>query len=249
MHDRRVARIITPGTLIDENFMDPYASNYVMAIHLPGDNQPSPLPSTEDHGITSTPSPSLGALPLGLAWLDLSTGQFYTQTTTLSSLGSILSRVAPREVVLDQDLQSQRSHDIFSILTEDRHLITYAPQGEMRSLSDWAPLLESELSPQASQDFTDDEVKAGGLLLHYVKDRLQGLSMKLRPPQRYESMEVMTIDKNSMRALEIKQTIKDGAFRGSLLHAVRRTVTKSGARLLNEWLSIDPLPRLKYSSF
>ena len=34
MHDRKVTRIITPGTLIDENFIDPYANNYVMAIHL-----------------------------------------------------------------------------------------------------------------------------------------------------------------------------------------------------------------------
>ncbi|EAQ92742.1 hypothetical protein CHGG_00977 [Chaetomium globosum CBS 148.51] len=35
MHTRKVTRIVTPGTLIDENFMDPYANNYVMAIHLP----------------------------------------------------------------------------------------------------------------------------------------------------------------------------------------------------------------------
>jgi DNA mismatch repair ATPase MutS len=50
-------------------------------------------------------------------------------------------------------------------------------------------------------------------------------------------MHIMNIDKSSMRSLEIKQTIRDGVFRGSLLHAIRRTVTKSGARLLNEWLS------------
>ncbi|KAK5990371.1 MutShomolog 1-like protein [Cladobotryum mycophilum] len=40
MHDRRVSRIITPGTLIDENFMDPYANNYVMAIHIDKDYLP-----------------------------------------------------------------------------------------------------------------------------------------------------------------------------------------------------------------
>lgn len=241
MHDRKVARIITPGTLIDEHFMDPYANNYVMAIHLPGD-QPQP-----DSGSTQSPvlesrtvSPDAAAdasVHIGLSWLDLSTGHFFTHATTLSTLGSMLSRIAPREVVLDEDFQSRTGHEIFAILAEERHLITYAPQGELTVISDWAPMLESEVPPHNVQAFTEDEVKAGSLLLHYVKDRLQGTSMKLQPPQRHEAMQVMNIDKNGMRSLEIKQTIRDGVFRGSLLHAIRRTVTKSGARLLNEWLS------------
>lgn len=242
LHDRKVARIITPGTLIDEQFMDPYANNYVMAIHVSGEAQPKPasalveLPGSD----TSTQSPDGAAdasVPIGLSWLDLSTGHFFTHATTLSTLGSMLSRVAPREVVLDEDFQSCTGHEIFSILAEERHLITYAPKGELAAISDWAPMLESEITPQNLEAFTEDEIKAGSLLLHYVKDRLQGTSMKLQPPQRHEALQVMNIDKNGMRSLEIKQTIRDGAFRGSLLHAIRRTVTKSGARLLNEWLS------------
>jgi DNA mismatch repair ATPase MutS len=97
-------------------------------------------------------------------------------------------------------------------------------------------MLESEIPAETRNAFSQDEVEAGSLLLHYVKDRLQGLSMKLQPPLRHQDMQVLTIDRNTMRSLEIKQTIRDGAFRGSLLHAIRRTATKSGARLLNEWL-------------
>lgn len=220
LHDRRVARIITPGTLIDENFIDPYANNYVMAIH-----------------VSSQADVSNDSIALGLAWLDLSTGHFFTQQTDLASLGSILSRIAPREIVLDEDFESQKEHDIFSILAEDRHLITYAPIGEMKDIDDWSGMLESEI-PRATRDsFSEDEISAGHLALNYVKDRLQGMSMKLQPPLRHENMQIMTIDKNSLRALEVKQTIRDGFFRGSLLHAIRRTVTKSGSRLLNEWLS------------
>ncbi|CAK7227915.1 MutS protein 1 [Sporothrix curviconia] len=302
MHDRRVARIVTPGTLIDENFMDPYTNNYVMAIHvdarvsdarasvsadtnhgspyegdatLPaGPSSPSPLlaPAALTSAPLASASPSLSSVALGLAWLDLSTGHFYTQPTTLAALSSVLSRVAPREVVLDERLQLSRGlgddgdnsgsdnsavHPLFSILDEDRtqqqqQLVTYASAplggpaadagadaggGDVSSLlAGWAPVLESAIPEQTVKDFTAHEIAAGSLLLHYVKDRLQGLSMKLQPPVRYEGMQVMTIDKNSMRSLEIKQTVRDGAFRGSLLHAIRRTVTKSGARLLNEWL-------------
>lgn len=241
MHDRKVARIITPGTLIDEQFMDPYANNYVMAIHLSQDELKldSALadPSGSEGSDVSPDGTADASVPIGLSWLDLSTGHFFTHATSLSTLGSMLSRVAPREVVLDEDLQSRTGHEIFSILAEERHLITYAPQGELTAISDWTPMLESEMLPQNVEEFTEDEVKAGSLLLHYVKERLQGTSMRLQPPQRHEAMQVMNIDKNGMRSLEIKQTIRDGVFRGSLLHAIRRTVTKSGARLLNEWLS------------
>lgn len=250
MHDRRVARIITPGTLIDENFMDPYASNYVMALYIP---EPKPedadtghisqeVPPEDDHGIVTSPTANQLCAPLGLAWLDLSTGHFFTQSSTFASLSTILSRVCPREIVLDKDLEAQPTHDIFAVLAEDRNLITYAQPGEAQTLEDWSPMLESEIPAQLAGEFTTEEVSAGSILLHYVRDRLQGLNMKLQAPLRYESMQVMNIDRNSMRALEIKQTIRDGVFRGSLLHAIRRTVTQSGARLLNEWLSKPFVP-------
>lgn len=237
MHDRRVARIITPGTLIDEKFMDPYVNNYVMAIHVrSSDFDGASLDKAAAGGITES-LPAQEPLPLGLAWLDLSTGHFFTQSTDISSLPAILSRVGPREIVLDQSFESQRDHGIFSILAEDRHLITYATPGGLSDMSLWTPYLEAEVPSVAREAFAEDEVLAGDLVLNYVKDRLQGLSMKLQPPLRHENMQIMNIDKNSLRALEVKQTIRDGQFRGSLLHAIRRTVTKSGARLLNEWLS------------
>ncbi|KAI1322208.1 muts domain V [Xylariaceae sp. FL0255] len=232
MHDRRVTRVITPGTLIDENFIDPYANNYVLAIHV----DPEITTTAEGENVGSDHSRPVSA-PIGLAWLDVSTGQFYTQATTVSSLSSIISRIGPREIVVDEVFESQKNHELFSVLAEDKHCITFAPPGQHLPISQWSPMLESEISAQSIATFTPDEAQAGSLLLQYVRDRLQGLSMKLQPPMRHENMAILSMDKNTMRALEIKQTIKDASFRGSLLHAVRRTVTKGGARLLDSWLS------------
>ncbi|KAK7431038.1 MutS protein 1 [Neonectria magnoliae] len=244
LHDRRVARIITPGTLIDENFMDPYANNYVMAVHVyagerSNDSGSSPPPPSAHSPASAVVQPVVPVedVPLGLAWLDLSTGSFGTQQANLASLPAILSRLCPRELVLDQDLEAHSHHALFPLLADDRHITTYSPQGGLLSPSDWIPMLEAPLPAAAAAAFSPQEVLAVGLVLNYVKDRLQGSSMKLQPPLRHENMQIMAIDKNSLRALEVKQTIRDGAFRGCLLHAIRRTVTKSGARLLNEWLS------------
>lgn len=169
MHDRRVARIITPGTLIDENFMDPYANNYVMAIHVDysgqhgepreaeaetgpgGSTQPGAvLDAAEEAAVPPSKPPALG-----LAWLDLSTGHFCTQSTDLPSLPSILSRVGPREVVLDETLQSGQDELLFTTLAEERYLVSYAPAGDRSlELEDWTPMLESEIPPDARQAFT-----------------------------------------------------------------------------------------------
>jgi DNA mismatch repair ATPase MutS len=79
------------------------------------------------------------------------------------------------------------------------------------------------------------EIVAGSTLLQYISNRTQGTAMKLQPPVR--QVDVMSIDKNTMRALEVKKTMRDDILTGSLLHTMRRTVTKGGGRLLESWLS------------
>lgn len=112
LHTRRVSRVVTPGTLIDENFMDDLSNNYVLAIH-PLAHQNSFIPGALHQSI-------------GLAWLDLSTGHFFTQCTSLVELSSLLARVGAREIVLDEKLKSNDSHGLFTVLGEDHPLITYA---------------------------------------------------------------------------------------------------------------------------
>lgn len=219
MHDRRVSRVVTPGTLIDENFMDPFSNNYVLAIHPSNDSNDGHLPLQES---------------IGLAWLDLSTGHFFTQPTTMAMLPAFLARIGAREIVLDENLKLWKDHRIFTVLGEERHLITYTNVTKMKSMSEWSPMLESPISPRLAAEFTNQEVAAGSALLQYVETRLLGGKIKLQPPSR--QLDVMGIDKNTMRALEVKRTIRDGLSKGSLLHTVRRTVTKGGARLLEHWL-------------
>ncbi|KAB8299279.1 hypothetical protein EYC80_001359 [Monilinia laxa] len=223
MHDRRVSRIVTPGTLIDEGFMDPLSNNYVLAIHVQHDSQTDIIEHERNHNA------------IGLAWLDLSTGHFFTQKSSLSELPSFLARIAPREIVLDEEVHSLKDHEMFTILTDEHHIITYAKLPEVRPISEWTHMLESPVSSSSANAFTEEEISAGSCLLHYVETRLQSTNMKLQPPVR--QLNVMGIDKNTMRALEIKKTIKEDNFSGSLLHTIRRTVTKGGARLLENWLA------------
>ncbi|OCK75137.1 hypothetical protein K432DRAFT_409280 [Lepidopterella palustris CBS 459.81] len=239
LFDRKVTRIITPGTLIDENFMDPWESNYLLSIHVDPTSVKSNYTIEESPGRKKAASVlNLSRVEVGLAWLDLSSGDFLTQSTDIASLPSAIARIGPREIVLDSAFEEQEDSRIVSMLREDGHVITFQQPSEKElTVADWIPMLEDVIEDFDTTNFTASEVAAGGSLLHYVKTQLQGTKAQLQSPIRHQAEDYMSIDKNSLRALEIKTTIRDGRYEGSLLHALKKTVTKSGTRLLTQRLS------------
>lgn len=238
LFDRRITRIITPGTLIDEKFMDPYENNYLLAL---SSKDPPNSRSSSLEAKASAKFSDADHCPkrLGLAWLDLSTGDFYTQTMAMESLPTALARIGAREIVIDgsEDVQSYASLE--QVFEQQRRLVTvHNVPGDYLPIAKWAPMLESEIDSAQQARFTPEEEAAGGLLLSFVGEKLQGAGMKLQSPKRKQNNDVMVIDKNALRGLEIIQTFKEGmgGGKGSLLHSVRRTVTKGGTRLLKEWI-------------
>lgn len=223
--------------------MDPYENNFLLAIQpLASGDFPEPLePDAVPVEITKGAIPSsLLSRSVGLAWLDLSTGDFYTQSATLGSLPSAAARIGAREIVINNRLEESLQKGVLEMLEQQRHLVTYhSTQFMDAAMSDWTPMLETEVPTKMQLAFTGEEVAAGSLLLNYVKERLQGSGIKLQPPIRRQHKETMGIDRNSMRALEVLGTSRDGlgGGKGSLLHTVRRTITKSGTRLLRDWIA------------
>ena len=227
MFDRRISRIITPGTLIDEKFLDAYDNNYLLALSTP-----------ELLTEASVDLDEILSQQIGLAWLDLSTGDFFTQQSTMADLGGDIARIGPREAVVSDKYQGKNESYVVRRLEEDKIFITYYPEPPLlkQPVNAWKEMLESPVPRQKKSDFSKLEIQAGTHLLHYVKAQLPGLSVKLQPPIKRFAKDIMGIDSNSMRSLEIKQTIRDRVSKGSLMHTIKRTVTKSGTRLLSSWL-------------
>ncbi|KAJ5124569.1 DNA mismatch repair protein MutS-like N-terminal [Penicillium bovifimosum] len=237
LFDRKVARIVTPGTLIDEKFIDPSEHNYLLAIYL--DITALQLQSkqnvdndTHQHLLSSVPQ------QVGLSWLDLSTGDFFTQLTTTQMLPSAIARIGAREILVDQNVQDSIGHELQMLVGHDHRLVTFFQfPRDIKPVSEWNSMLESPVPEDARGSFTPEEVAAGYSLLEYIRVQLQGSNLKLQPPIRKHLNESMSIDRNSLSGLEILETARDGFGKGSLLHAVRRTSTKSGARLLRDRLT------------
>ncbi|KAK0911632.1 MutS protein 1 [Friedmanniomyces endolithicus] len=196
MYERKVTRVITAGTLIDEL-----------------------------HG------------PVGLSWVDLSSGDFFTQSSDLATLPSLVARISPREVIFAASTESAGHAQLQKMLGDGGYSIHFhSPALPANSVRDWTPMLEQAVNEKDIEAFTNMEIAAGGLVLAYIKDKLRDTMIRLQPPVRKSDEEYMSIDKQSLRGLEIRNTLRDGTFQGSLLHAVRHTVTKSGARLLSQRL-------------
>jgi DNA mismatch repair ATPase MutS len=249
LFDRKVARVVTPGTLIDEKFMDPFENNFLLAIHLDTAGVKTQTPQLGDESSVGHQSHLVGSQHVGLAWLDLSTGDFFTQIATVSSLPSAIARIGAREIIVDETLRDLTGQEIQLLVGHDRHLVTFHRAAKSVSpISQWNPMLETPIHPEIESHFTPEEVAAGFHLLQYASSQLQGVKMKLQLPLRREAQENMVIDRNSIRGLEILETARDGLGKGSLLHAVRRTTTTSGARLLRDRLSKKPIPFRPYTA-
>ncbi|KAG9834193.1 muts domain V, partial [Aureobasidium melanogenum] len=223
LYNRKVSRIVTAGTLIDETFVDPFENNFLLSIH-------ANLDTTD---IVSAPQDA----HVGLTWVDLSSGDFFTQRTELASLGSVIARIGAREIILDPSFERVDRTLLDRLLGDGGHAVTYHnTDPNFVSIDHWAPMLEKPVSKEESRSFSAQEVLAGSLLLDYVKGRLLELNVSLRCPIRRNQSDYMSIDKQTLKALEIRSTLRDGLFQGSLLHAIRRTMTKSGARFLSQRL-------------
>jgi DNA mismatch repair protein MutS len=208
---RAVVRIVTPGTLTEDNLLDARRHNYLAALaDASGD--------------------------LAVAWLDLSTGDFATQEVPPLALGAVLARLAPGEILLPERLLARP--ELSELLNERKTSLTPLPNSRFDS-ENGRKRLETlygvrELAGFGS--FLRAEVAAMGALVDYVALTQQGKLPALSPPRRFGTGDVMEIDAATRRNLELTETLT-GERNGSLLAAIDRTETGAGARLLAEQLA------------
>jgi DNA mismatch repair ATPase MutS len=229
--DRRVVRVITPGTLIDEPFLNPFENNYLLAI------------SSGDDSVDS------GDGFIGLAWIDVSTGEFFSRPSSYDSLRDELARIGPREVVLDRQLEAKKSHPVLQALTEEDNFVSFVSLSEdmngksvsssaVKHIPDMStpPLPIEEAQIPLPISLSPQETAAINILTTYLHANLLEHMPILSSPDQESTSSRMQIDSHTIKALEIREGIREGGTKGSLLSVVKRTITSGGTRLLARWL-------------
>ncbi|KAL9121129.1 MAG: hypothetical protein Q9187_002311 [Circinaria calcarea] len=213
LFSRKVTRVVTPGTLVDEKFIDPCSNNFLLAIFVQDIDHEVPREAIAISSLALREAVLLRLKdqPAGLAWLDLSAGEFYTQSTTISALPTSLVRIGAREIIMDNAMSDCLKQSVTAVLGHYSNLVTW--QSNMpshKNVSEWSHMLETPIPDSEQRMFTNQEVVAGSMLLGYVTDKLQGFGIKLQAPIRRLINESMMIDRHSMRGLEVLETSRDG---------------------------------------
>ena len=213
---RDVVRLLTPGTLTEDNLLDARAHNYLAAIGRAGS-------------------------ALGLGWLDISTGELQLQKISPANggdgpagqsavLAAALARLSPSEILVGEKMFADPV--FIEALNDWRDILTPLPDSTFDSANASSRLegLYKVAALDAFGDFSRAELSAAGALIAYVELTQKGRLPRISPPRGVSAQGFMEIDPATLRNLEIFHSIS-GAREGSLLATIDLTVTGAGARL------------------
>ncbi|MGR3661130.1 MAG: DNA mismatch repair protein MutS [Paracoccaceae bacterium] len=206
---RGVVRLVTPGTLTEDSLLDARQHNYLASFAEVRESS-------------------------ALAWVDISTGAFHVMACPRVRLSPELARLTPSEVVISEAQEGE----LFTLVSDSGASPTPLSRASFDSTSAEKRLLDffKVKTLDAFGGFGRAELAAMGAIVDYLDITQKGKLPLLRPPVLESSGGVMQIDASTRRNLELTRALSGGRD-GSLLHAIDRTVTAGGARLLERRLS------------
>jgi DNA mismatch repair protein MutS len=236
--ERRVTRILTPGTVLESHLLPARESNYLAAI-LRGTSKEFKSGANANSGDT-----------WGLAYVDASCGEFFVTQLSEDELLLELGRISPSEIlvakrVVKPGLNEVVAREVLDIPDGLKDQYHFVGRGEI--------FFEHESSKRRIQNVfgvTTLEgfgchamplaVRTAGAILEYL-ERTQGREMpKFDGISTYFVESQLVIDANTRRNLELVETLRDRSFQGSLLWVLDQTQTPMGSRNLRKWL-LQPL--------
>ena len=210
---REVIRLVTAGTLTEDTLLDSKKNNFMLSIYKGG------------------------ADSLGVSWVDVSTGDFFTQSLSLKDkpetlvVSSLLARLSPVEIIV-ADAYLQTPH-LFEVFNEYREKLTVLPLARFNAENARKRLLDVfEVSTLDSfGSFDKAEVTAAGVLMDYIENTQKGKFPRIEKPIKLYENKVMEIDGATRRSLELLASTS-GDKGSSLLSVMDRTITGAAGRLL-----------------
>ena len=222
--DRDIIRVITAGTLFEDSLLDAKENNFLAALYMEESR-------------------------LGLAFVDISTAEFYCMqiddADPLSRLLMEFSRFNPAECLIPQYLL--KNQDLITALKQNFE-ITLSPYDDFyfsyeranQTLLDHFQVLSlsafgCENSPLA--------IQTAGAILSYLQETQRAPVQNIKQLKTYYLNDYMYLDAATIRNLELIRNLHDGTTKGTLLQILSNTNTSMGRRLLQNWL-LHPLQNI-----
>ena len=214
---REVVRVITPGTILDDNILDPKCDQFIASLYF-GKNE------------------------IGLSVLDVSTGVFkitqINEDNALSILGDELQKLDPREIIIPDSFKNENrtwlpTGEVFVHTWEDRSF----------SFSEAYRNLVEHFKTQSLEGFGCENMKAAissaGALIHYLRETQKSPLDHITALTSFPIHDYMALDQCTLTSLELVQS-SEGTRKNSLLDLLDLSLTPMGARRIREWI-LKPL--------
>jgi DNA mismatch repair protein MutS len=222
---RDVVRVITPGTVVEEELLAQKAQNFLVAL--------APQRSTGDAWASNA---------WGLAAVDLSTGEFVTTqfqgVHARSQLLEELDVLQPSEILLPANLIEDEGWLAHLESIRPARLSPVDIAAFDVSAARWRlldHLAAVSLEPYGCHDLPL-AVAAAGTILYYLQESLTSQLTHVRDLKTYRPEISVGLDAVTRHNLELTRALRDGGTPGSLLGVLDRSVTSMGARLLRRWI-------------
>jgi len=214
--ERDVIRVVTPGTLIEPALLSDKSNNYLVSIIVEGNEA-------------------------GLAYTDITTGEFATTQLPLSQVTNELDRLGPAEIVVPENVGGDWLASSISapISRLDNYWFDY--EVAHRVLTEHFGVVSLEGFGCASLPLA---IMAAGAALSYLRENQKSALGQLTGLTTYSTSSFMALDAQTRRNLELFASSRHGVAAGSLISVIDLTFTPMGGRLLRKWLG-QPLIDMK----
>ncbi len=217
---REVIQIVTPGTITSQNMLSENENNYLASVYAAGSD-------------------------IGIAYCDISTGELCASSFGGSAAAEILLnelvRINAREVIINESATLICDTEAIKLATQ-AYLSIQSDEYFAKEACEEAVLRQFDISALTGLGLSDREsaTKAlGGLLLYLTETQKRSLG-QIISLHLYEIGKQMSLDKSTIRNLEITETLYDKKLQGSLLGVLDKTNTAMGSRQMKKWLR-EPL--------
>jgi len=229
---REVTRVITPGTVTEDDLLDPRKPSILAALVF----------GPKGKGLA------------GLSWVDVGSGTFFAMDVDPGQICDHLARIDPAELLLAEGSAQSRGQSGDS-LGDDLPEGNFSRLGGSRSLRpSWTFDTENarialhglfQVTTLSGFGFEDNQIclRAAGALVSYLRETIKAPLVHIRRLQPFVRGKSLQMDETTRRSLELDRTQRDHGRKGSLWETIDRTATSMGSRQLREWL-LNPLCEL-----
>jgi DNA mismatch repair protein MutS len=232
---REVVETLTPGALMQEGWVAGSRNNWMVAVRR-GSGEAGKRGS--EAGKQGSGEAGKVSINMGLAAVDLSTGEFVLETMDEKGLEEALSRLRPAEIVISSGDASPLPPFPASPLLTTREPWEFDPGLAHEEVARRFGLASLDGLGLAPED--DPAIGAAGALLRYLGELQPGGLPHLTRPIVRRSDAFLWVDEMTRRNLELIEPLRAGARGCTLLETIDATVTPMGGRLLRQWL-LSPL--------